>query len=149
MNVELDFIALTKATGIWMQGAHHVIKGPSSLADHEFLGTVYTYFEGYLDTLIEKTMMITGSDSVACPVKIIAGISAISRRFMSPVGHTSTEIMITTAEMLSSYKNELERFYMFCEEEGLLSMGFDDFLMATSSDIENFIYLVSRRAGNE
>ena len=149
MNVELEFISLTKATGAWLQGAHHVISGQTSLADHEFLGTVYTYFEGYLDKLIEKTMMITGSDSVACPVRIIAIMSAISQRFMSPVGHTNAEIMMTTAEMLSSYKSELERFYMFCEEEGMMSMGFDDFLMATSSDIEDFIYLVSRRAGNE
>ena len=89
-----SYIALTKASQIWYHSAHHVSKGPSFLSDHnDLFAKLYKLLDDHYDMLVEKSIVLSGSENFACPVTQSRAVALVLEKCESPINKSADQII--------------------------------------------------------
>jgi hypothetical protein len=145
-EVMARYLCTVKALKMWFQGAHHVTKGTSFAGDHVHLyGEIYERFEDELDVIAEKAIGIGAAEDVICPRGIASGASEILQQLPSPVGQTSLGLAACGLSIAKAHLKYLDWLYGALKESGDMTLGLDDFIMASANGHEKFVYLLQQR----
>lgn len=119
--------------------SHWQVKGMPFYGDHIMFERMYTAVAQEIDTLAEKIVADFGPDAVE-PLAQIAETHNIldDLRASGPVARgLLAEELVQTA---------LKGAYDALKKEGCMSLGMDDFLMATANAHDTHLYLLRQRA---
>tara|TARA_Y100001973_G_C5198350_1_gene335847 strand:+ start:60 stop:515 length:456 start_codon:yes stop_codon:yes gene_type:complete len=142
----LAYIGCTKALSMWMHAAHHVSKGPGFSSDHELLyGKIYKAVLDDFDGLIEKSIMLCGSEICACPIEISTIASQVLKKYETPAEKSSDNIALIARDFIGEHIQNLTHLFNILQEADELSLGMDDYLAASASDYEKYYYFLSQR----
>ena len=142
----LAYIGCTKALSMWMHAAHHVSKGPGFSSDHELLyGKIYEATLDDFDGLVEKSIMICGSERCACPIEISTIASQVLRKYETPAEKSSDNIALIARGFIGEHIQNLTHLFNILQEADELSLGMDDYLAAAASDYEKYYYFLNQR----
>ncbi len=141
------YIASLKAAKMWLHSAHHVTKGPGFLSDHNDLyGTMYVQIEDHYDILIEKSIGLSGTEEVACPLIISSATANIlNKHFTSPINKSSKEIVSDAIVCISNLINSLSSLHTVFQKSGYLTLGMEDALSTMSNEYEKYLYFLGQR----
>jgi hypothetical protein len=141
------YIALLKAMQSWFHSAHHVTRGVGFAGDHVLIyGEIYSSIGGTLDGAIEKGIGITECEDVADPVAILTAACDVLGGWRQPHMLSADEIAKQALAIEIDYLDTVEEIFTTLEEAGCLSLGFNDFLAATSNEHEGFVYKLRQRS---
>lgn len=142
----LAYIGCTKALSMWIHAAHHVSKGPGFSSDHELLyGKIYEAVSEDVDGLIEKSIMICGSERCACPIEISTIACQILKKYETPVEKSSDDIALIARDFMGEHIQNLTHLFSILQENEALSLGMDDYLAASANDYEKYYYFLNQR----
>lgn len=152
MNSELmeymeSYLAHLKACVLWFHAAHHVTKGPGFLSDHVNLyGEIYPKLDDHFDELIEKSIALSGEESIACPAKLsLFSSHFLNEKYKSPVNLSSHEIIEIGIEVVANLINSVSDIYKVFEGAGMLTLGLDDALSSQAGEYEKYLYFLGQR----
>jgi DNA-binding ferritin-like protein len=147
MKEEMEgLIVKTKIFELWFLGAHHCTKGKSFVGDHAILySEIYEKAGEYYDSFIERAIGLTGDEMMACPICIMQKIGQESSEYLSPCNKDSDEIAAMALDMVKEYLLDIENTYNSLKDSGEITLGLDDLLMSTSSELERYVYLLGQR----
>jgi DNA-binding ferritin-like protein len=152
MNGELlkymeSYLANLKASILWFHAAHHVTKGQGFISDHKSLyGEIYSQMDDHFDELIEKSIALSGEESIACPLKLSLFASHfLNKHYTSPVDNTSQGIVESGIEVISNLINSVSDLYETFEASGMLTLGLDDTLSSHANQYEKYLYFLGQR----
>jgi len=146
VNELAQYIGCTKALSTWIHAAHHVAKGKGFIGDHENLyGKMYEEIIDDFDKLIEKSIVLTDSEEIACPVTITKNSFPFLTKFQSPANQDSDIIAITALDFMRHHVDHLTSVYHIMDRAGALTLGMDDYLAAAANQYEEYIYLLGQR----
>jgi hypothetical protein len=145
-EIMANYLCTVKALKMWFQGAHHVTKGTGFAGDHIHLyGEIYETFDDELDVIAEKTIGIGNAEDAVCPRGIASGASEILQQLPSPVGQTSLGLAACGLSIMKAHLRYLDWLYGALKEAGDMTLGLDDFIMASANGHEKFVYLLQQR----
>ncbi len=137
---QLKFLLATlRAAQMIHQTGHWRVSGRTYYGDHQLLERLYNSVTGEIDQLAEKMVEKYGEDSVELVDQIIRmhtvvkGIASISCNFKRA---QAVEKMLQKLFKIS---------YDKLKEADELSLGIDDFLMASANNHETNCYLLNQR----
>ena len=144
------YLGQLKATEMWLHAAHHVTKGPGFISDHRDLyGVMYTKIGDHFDLLVEKSIGLSGDESVACPLRLSLSASHIlNKRYMSPVNKPAYQIVKEAIGCLSDQMNALSSLYQTFEKSGYMTLGMEDALTSMANEYEGYLYFLGQRYKN-
>ena len=142
-----SYLANLKASALWFHAAHHVAKGPGFISDHNNLfGDIYPKLDNHFDELIEKSIMLSGDESIACPLNLSLYTShLLNEHYMSPVNLNSQEIIGLGIKVIAKLINSVSEIYEIFESAGMLSLGLDDTLSSHANVYEKYLYFLGQR----
>ena len=142
-----SYLCFLKAMETWFHSAHHVAKGKGFLSDHNDLyGTIYTQLGDHYDQLVEKSIGLSGSEEIACPIILSQGVSHILKsKYQSPVNLQSEIIVELSITCVSDLINSLTSLYSFFDNSGYLTLGLDDALTSMANQYEKYLYFLGQR----
>ena len=142
-----SYIALTKAAQVWYHSAHHVSKGPSFLSDHnDLFGNLYKLLDDHYDMLVEKSIVLSGSESFACPIVQSKAVALVLEKCESPVDKSADQIISIAIDLIVNLINSLSAMYEFLESNNYLTLGLDDLLTSFAHEYENYLYFFGQRS---
>ena len=118
---------------------HWQVKGQSFYGDHLLMERLYTGIVEEIDTLAEKIVGIYGSEAVE-PVSQMDQMSTYIRGLVS-----LEKDPVHRAYLVEKGLQELF-IYIYNKLKGNMSLGLDDFIMATANDHETNVYLLNQRS---
>lgn len=144
------YLSHLKAVEMWLHAAHHVTKGPGFVSDHKDLyGTMYVKIGDHFDILVEKSIGLSGDESIACPLKLSLSTSHIlNERYLSPVNKPADQIVKEAIGCLSDLINSLSSLYQSFENSGYLTLGMEDALTSMANEYEGYLYFLGQRYKN-
>ena len=152
MNTNLNdymqsYLAHLKSCVMWFHAAHHVTKGPGFMSDHKDLyGNIYTQLDTHFDSLIEKSIALSGDESIACPLQLsVLSSHILNNQYDSPVNRSSQEIAEMSIKLVANLINSTSNIYEVFEESNMLTLGLDDTLTSHANEYENFLYFLGQR----
>lgn len=120
---------------------HWQVKGPSYYGDHLMMERLYTgVLDANIDTLAEKLVALYGSEVIDNPILLLT--------FNECVGEAkkpSTCPIRRALHLLQILQGQFNQAYKIGTGSGEITLGLDDFLMATANEHETFIYLLQQR----
>jgi len=118
------------------QQAHWQVKGQSFYGDHLMFERLYESVQGQTDVLAEKMVAAYGPDAVD-------GLD-LGAKFESFIRRWSDTDCLHKRGLLSEqdFQQICERVYKQLKSMGEMSLGMDDFLMATANEHETNQYLL-------
>ena len=121
------------------QSAHWQAKGHVGYQDHLLFERLYDAMDDEIDVLAEKIIASCGSSYAGCSYqsKLICKYSCRIDPSNQPV-----RSMLAAEKTLQKL---LKRAYDLLEQQNELSLGMDDFIMATASSHETAVYLLQQR----
>lgn len=139
------YLALMKALQAYYQHSHWISKGEPYYGDHLLFERLYGSLGEEIDGLAEK-MVGLGGDHFVC-VKTIMGITAkildhVSEMNENTLGYEMAQQALKLEKIFLSYT---KRLYNKMKEDGSLTLGFDDMLMALHNSHERNAYLLKQR----
>jgi DNA-binding ferritin-like protein len=141
-----NFIGTVKALQMWFQGAHHVTKGSGFAGDHSLLySEIYDKFDDEVDVIAEKALGIGNDENAVCPRGVASRASEILQNLPSPVGQTSLGLAACGLSIMKAHLRYLDWLYDALDEAGDMTLGLDDFIMASANGHEKFVYLLQQR----
>lgn len=142
-----SYLAHLKACVMWFHSAHHVAKGPGFIADHNDLyGEIYPKLDDHFDELVEKSIALSGDESIACPLNLSLFVSHIlNEQYATPVNQSSQVIVEESIQVIANLINSVSDIYKIFEEAGMLSLGLDDALSSHASEYEKYLYFLGQR----
>ena len=113
-------------------------KGESYYGDHLLFETLYTEIDPQIDTMAEKITAYNPS---------ILDSDLMLKAFDKTINETKVETNLIKRgiKMEETLQNAIEFAYNGLKKDDNLSLGMDDFLMATANDRETAIYLLQQR----
>ena len=144
------YVSQLKATQLWFHSAHHVAKGKGFIADHKHLyGKIYPELDDHYDQLIEKSIALSGSEDVACPLILSKAVAHIlNSKFTSPANLSSEEIVEIALNSIINLINSLSTLNEKFELSGYMTLGLDDIIGTMANSYENYLYLIGQRYKN-
>lgn len=136
----LDVLAAMRATQMLHQNAHWNVCGPPFYGDHLLFERLYEALEEDIDVLAEKIVATYGEHCIVPfdqTLRVLECIGECEELATCPVTRS-----LAAEELLLSL---LHLLYEFLEEAGTLSLGMDDFIMASANQHEEAIYLLRQR----
>ena len=142
-----SYLAQLKATVMWFHAAHHSAKGKGFVSDHKNLyGSIYTSLDDHFDLLVEKSIALSGSESIACPLTLSSSISHIlNSTCVSPANQDSERIVYDAIIMISRLINSVSEVYEKFKSSGYLTLGLEDALTSMANEYEKYLYLLGQR----
>ena len=146
-NYMESYLAHLKSCVMWFHAAHHVTKGPGFVSDHkELYSNIYTQLDDHFDVLIEKSIALSGEESIACPLNLSALSSHIlNSQYQTPANKSAQIIVEMSIEVISNLINSVSDIYEIFENSGMLTLGLDDTLSSHANEYENFLYFLGQR----
>lgn len=133
-----QLLALLRAQLFVYQDAHWQVAGPQFYGDHLLFERLYNSVGEQIDTLAEKMVAMFGPSSVDAEMLVSLTMGWVRR--WSPEKDFHRRGLLAEQECLVA----LERTYRRLREAKSLSLGMDDFLMATVNDHEQNLYLLQQ-----
>jgi len=130
-------LALLRAIHFSHTTSHWQVRGLPFFGDHRMMERLYHAVEGEIDALAEKLVGEFGPESVA-PAAQAAQVAALLAPFG---GVTPIDRALALEDLLQA---TLRATYQSLKGEGM-SLGLDDFLMATANSHESALYLLRQR----
>ncbi len=142
-----SYLAHLKACVAWFHSAHHVTKGPGFLSDHKDLyGTIYNQLDDHFDQLVEKSIALSGDESIACPLQLLSfSAHILNSRYDSPANKNSQKIVEMSIGVIANLINSVSDIYEVFESHGMLSLGLDDTLSSHANEYEKYLYFLGQR----
>jgi len=118
--------------------SHWMSKGESYYGDHLLFERLYTEIDPQIDTMAEKITAYNPS---------ILDSDLMLKAFDKTINETKVETNLIKRgiKMEETLQNAIEFAYNGLKKDDNLSLGMDDFLMATANDRETAIYLLQQR----
>lgn len=142
MNLLLQLLAILRALQWSHQTAHWKVRGESSYQDHLLFQKLYEAVGEEIDTLAEKIVGIYGPDA-------IHNLSVLSDTHQFIANHAATGAGDSSYQCALQMEEHLQRAlklaYDGLKASGEMSLGLDDFLMATANAHETALYLLRQR----
>lgn len=135
------WLARTRCNQLYVHGAHHLVYGPTFLADHAFYGDLYAAYEEAYDRLAEKACGL-GLCELAEPTKVLASASALLAKLPPLYG--------TDAEAIARAVYALEQAFLATLQDHVgklpdAPIGLDDYLRTLADDHDTFVYKLRQR----
>jgi DNA-binding ferritin-like protein len=141
-----NYIVNLRLLSLYTQHAHWATKGTGYYGDHLLFARLYEAINREMDGLAEKAIGVTNNDLVVCPVSItqkvskkISGVGCIDRET------TGRKLIETTLQLEKGFLSFLDKIYAELKENGGMTMGLDDFIMAMHNTHEGHVYLLQQR----
>ena len=124
--------------------AHWMSRGPNFYGDHLLFEKIYIgddddSIDNLIDTLAEKMVFL--KINVNCPSTFEDIYVASIRSFMDHQDDLPKSVLGIVYECLQALKYA----YEIGKRDNAMSLGMDDYLMATSNHIETYAYLLQQR----
>lgn len=120
---------------------HWQVKGNSFYGDHLMLERIYTeVLDGQIDTLAEKIVCLFGSEAINNPILL-----GSFTQFVDSCSKANTCPIRRVFQALQFLQGQFSQTYKVGQTSGQITLGLDDFLMASANEQETFIYLVQQR----
>lgn len=120
---------------------HWQVRGTPQYGDHLLFERLYTGIAEEIDTLAEKCVAYFGPESVDALNSVVHSARVISAYYgMSGANPIERALVIET-----QIQNALALTYTRLKDSGEMSLGLDDYLMATANSHETNIYLLRQR----
>jgi hypothetical protein len=146
----LQYSAVLRAMQLWYHGAHHITRGVGFPGDH---ATIYSEFyskiEEEFDGAVEKALGLSNDENLACPLCITSMAAHVISNYPSPAKCTSLGIASAALEMEKDYQKIVKTMYNELKDAGCMTLGLDDFLMASANEHESHIYKLQQRVKTE
>ena len=124
----LEYVGFMRMIHLWFHGAHHLTRGSSFSGDHVNLyGVIYLAVQQQIDGAIEKAIGLFG-DECGDPMNVTKKVGLQIEK-----------------DFLQFSKN----IYDEMKSSGELTLGLDDFIMATANAHETNVYLLQQRTRDE
>ena len=126
----------------WLSwNAHWQVKGTSFYGDHLMLERIYEgKLDEQIDTLAEKIVCLYGSEIIDNPT--LLGSFNQTVEMCKNVGTCPIRRVLRCLQQLQALFNQT---YSIGTKNNQITLGMDDFLMASANEQETFIYLVQQR----
>lgn len=142
MNLLLQLLAILRALQWSHQTAHWKVRGESSYQDHLLFQKLYEAVGEEIDTLAEKIVGVYGPDA-------LTNLSVLSDTHQFIANHAATGAGDSSYQCALQMEEHLQRALKLAYDElkasGEMSLGLDDFLMATANAHETALYLLRQR----
>ena len=142
MNSLLQLLAILRALQWSHQTAHWKVRGEPFYGDHLLFQKLYEAVGEEIDTLAEKIVGIYGPGA-------ITNLSVISDTHQFIANHAATGAGDSSYQCALQMEEHLQRALKLAYDElkasGEMSLGLDDFLMATANAHETALYLLRQR----
>lgn len=138
-----------RATGAWMQGAHHAVSGESSAADHALIyGRVYDALHWTADNLLERAIGLTNLPSIASPLPILrAMVDKFSELgWPDPAVLSASDLAVAAQAINAEFIASIGRTLNTMKIDGTLSTGTENMLAGLADEHERYAYKLGRRA---
>ena len=142
-----SYLAQLKGSVMWFHAAHHVAKGKGFVSDHRDLyNTIYSNLDDHFDILVEKSIMLSGDETIACPLSLSASASHILNKTCSSPANQDSEVIVYEAIVLvSRLINSVSEIYQKFKDSGYLTLGLEDALTSMANEYEKYLYLLGQR----
>lgn len=131
-------LSYLRAMYLSYQTSHWQTKGPVYYGNHLLFQRLYESVQAEIDTLAEKMVGYFGSAGVNLDGQVDL-ISTIAQAFSRIPDHHQRGL-----ESEAGLQRHLKSAYDAIKESGLMTLGLDDFLMATASAHETNMYLLQQ-----
>lgn len=142
-------VVCARATGAWMQGAHHVVSGESSVADHAMLyGRIYDALHWAADSLLERAIGMTNLPSLASPLALLRASAdkMFELGWPDPATLSATELATAAQAVNAEFVASVGRALNTMRMDGTLSTGVENKLAGLADEHEGYAYKLGRRA---
>lgn len=121
------------------QEAHWTASGPAYYGQHLLFQRLYEGIRDEVDEVAEKMVQMFGPLAVesSAAAELVASI-------VSSWSEDEENRVVRALEAEEDFQGVLEAAYQQLEEDGLLTMGFDDWIMARSNSHETHMYLLQQ-----
>jgi DNA-binding ferritin-like protein len=134
-------LASLRAAHLLHWAGHWQAGGDTQYGDHLLLERIYTGLEDHIDTLAEKIV----SEYEAPAVDPIDQAKLISELTCSMCDTGCESVPERSLKVEEDLQKLLKSSYEHLKTSGQLSLGMDDYLMATANDHDTFVYLLRQR----
>jgi len=135
VNLLIQLLAILRALHWSHWTSHWKSKGETSYQNHLLFERLYTGVVEDIDTLAEKIVGEYGPEALG-DFSVMEG----SIRFLS--GHAGENLVSRALEMEEHLQRAIKTAYEELKDNGELSLGMDDFLMALANSHETNLYLL-------
>ena len=119
---------------------HWLSKGKVSYADHLLFERLYsTQIDEQIDTLAEK-IVAYNSNILKSPI-----MRSAFNRFLDTQSLETKSLVQSAFDLETRFQLALKNTYTMLKEANELSLGMDDYLMATANERETVLYLLKQR----
>ena len=141
LSVLQVLLASLRAAHLIHWTGHWQVAGPTQYGDHLLLERIYGGLTDDIDGLAEKIVAEYESDSVD-PVDQIRLMHELTCTIVPATCNSLMERSLLVEEYLQKV---LSKTYNYLKQAGYLSLGMDDFIMATADKHDTFVYLLRQR----
>jgi DNA-binding ferritin-like protein len=142
LNLLLQILAILRALEWSHQTAHWKVRGEPFYGDHLLFQKLYQAVGEEIDTLAEKIVGVYGPDA-------LKNLSVLSDTHQFIANHAATGAGDSSYQCALQMEEHLQRALKLAYDElkasGEMSLGLDDFLMATANAHETALYLLRQR----
>ena len=126
----------------WLSwNSHWQVKGNSFYGDHLMMEKIYQGdLDEHIDTLAEKMVCLYDSEIIDNPYLLGSFTECVDSACKQ--SKCSITRVLYVAQLLQGHFNQT---YRIGKEAGQITLGLDDYLMATANQQETFIYLLQQR----
>lgn len=139
LKVAALYIAILKAMAIIHQHSHWTTKGDNFYGDHQLFERLYDSVLENLDGAAEKFVGLMGPECLNYSYQTEL-LNKVLIKYKNKVNNPAQLSLSIEKDFLKFSKDAYNCF----KEEGKLSLGLDDFIMATASDREEAVYLLQQ-----
>ncbi len=121
--------------------SHWQVKGGPFYGDHLMLERIYEgKLDEQIDTLAEKIVCLFGSEIIDSPILLQSFTSSIES--CKSIGSCPIRRTLRCLQLL---QGKLNQTYSIGSSSKQITLGMDDYIMATANEQETFIYLLQQK----
>ena len=126
----------------WLSwNSHWQAKGAQFYGDHLMLERIYEgKLDEQIDTIAEKIVCLFGSEMIDSPILMQSFQGAVES--CKSIGSCPIRRVLRCLQLL---QGQLNQTYTIGTSTKQITLGMDDYLMATANEQETFIYLLQQR----
>lgn len=133
------YIATLKAITLVHQHSHWLAKGNDFYGDHLLFQRIYETAQGNLDGAAEKMIGVIGDDCMDFKMQ-----ADLLNKLLLKYSDKSDDVLSCSLAIEEDFVKFSKALYECFENEGKMTLGLDDFIMATASQHEESLYLLRR-----
>ncbi len=138
------YVATLKAMYLIHQQNHWLAKGNDFYGNHLLFQRIYESVSGSLDTAAEKFITILGAECLDYKLQ-----ADLLNKLLLKYSDKCEDGLSCSLAIEQDFIKFSKAAYECFEQEGKLTLGLDDFIMATASEREESVYLLTRAMGED